>query len=190
MQGGAGLKMKNERLGEKIREKRQEKGMSLQEVSKKIGKTSSFLSQVERNLVEPSITSLREIAGVLEVPIFYFLIDSPEYDPVVRRDKRKALRFPEYELTFELLSPDLNRKMEILEGRIPPGSCTCPEPLAHNGEECTLVLQGTMKIQVGDREYLLEEGDSIYYYASIPHRIVNVGSEELVFVSSITPPHF
>ncbi len=182
--------MKNEQLGGKIREKRREKGMSLQDVSKKIGKTSSFLSQVERNLVEPSITSLREISRVLEVPIFYFLIDSYEYDPVVRRNRRKTLRFPEYELTFELLSPDLNRKMEILEGRIPPGSFTCPQPLAHDGEECTLVIQGKMEIQVGDKFYHLEEGDSIYYYASIPHKITNIGEEELVFVSSITPPHF
>jgi len=178
------------RIGKKIREKRREKKMSLKELGERIGKTSSFLSQVERGLVEPSITSLRQIAGVLDVPIFYFLMESEEIDPVVRSDSRKTLRFPEYELTFELLTPDLNRKMEVLQGRMPPGSCTCPEPLAHNGEECTVVIKGEMEIEIGEEKYRLKKGDSIYYYASIPHKISNVGQEELIFISSITPPHF
>jgi quercetin dioxygenase-like cupin family protein len=47
-----------------------------------------------------------------------------------------------------------------------------------------------MEIQVGDKFHTLKEGDSIYYIASIPHRIINIGEEELIFVSAITPPNF
>ncbi|MGI6366474.1 MAG: helix-turn-helix domain-containing protein [Bacillota bacterium] len=177
-------------LGSRIRQKRAEKGLSLKELARRIDKTPSYLSQVERGLAEPSITSLRTIAKALEVPIFFFLLDAESHTPVVRKDQRTVLTFPGYQLTFELLSPSLNRDMEIIQGRLEPGGVTCETPLPHPGEEATLVLKGKMEIQVGSETYILEEGDCIYYYASLPHKITNVGEGELVFVSAITPPKF
>jgi|SRR5690554_1659755 len=176
-------------LGSKIRQKRIDKGFSLKDLAQLVEKTPSFLSQVERGLAEPSITSLRKIAKALKVPIFYFLLEAESHIPVVRRRQRKIMSFPGYHLTFELLSP-LNREMEIIQGNLEPGGVTCKEPLAHPGEEATLVLTGEMRIQVGSDVYTLGEGDCIYYYASIPHKITNVGDEELIFVSAITPPNF
>jgi len=177
-------------LGKKIREKRREQGKILSELAALTGLTASFLSQVERDVAEPSITSLRKIAEALDVPIFYFLLDSDGYSPVVRKDSRKTLKFPRSHLAFELLSPDLNRQMEVMMATLKPGTSTCEEPLAHPGEECTVVLQGAMDIQVGDERYHLEEGDSIYYYCAIPHKITSVGNKDLVFISAITPPEF
>lgn len=177
-------------LGQKIRQKRQEKGLSLTELADKIGRTPSFLSQIERGLAEPSITSLRKISEALDVPIFYFLLDTAEHNPVVRRQERKVLNFPESHLTFELISPDLNRKMEVMEAKLEPGASTCDEPLTHPGEECMLVLKGKMKIQIGEEEYYLEPGDSIYYFSMIPHKVTSVGDEDLVWISTITPPAF
>jgi len=177
-------------LGSRIRQKRVEKGLSLKDLATRIDKTPSFLSQVERGLAEPSITSLRNIANALEVPIFFFLLDSGNHNPVVRKNQRKIMTFPGYQLTFELLSPNLNQDMEIIQGRLEPGGVTCEAPLAHPGEEATLVLAGKMEIQVGSDLYTLDVGDCIYYYASIPHKITNIGDDELIFVSSITPPNF
>lgn len=178
------------KMGQRIRAKRKERGLSLKSLAKAIGKTPSFLSQVERDLAEPSITSLRDIARALEVPIFYFMLDSQNPNPVVRKDQRKRISFPGYQLTFELLCPSLNREMEIIQGRLEPGGMTCEEPQSHSGEEATLVLAGKMEIQVGSEVYVLNEGDCIYYYASFPHKITNIGDEELVFVSAISPPSF
>lgn len=164
--------------------------MSLTELAEKIERTPSFLSQIERGLAEPSITSLRMISEALDVPIFYFLLDTHEHNPVVRRNERKILNFPESHLTFELISPDLNRKMEIMEARLDPGATTCDEPLTHPGEECMLVLKGQMKIEIGEEVYFLNAGDSIYYFSMIPHRVISVGEEELVWISCMTPPAF
>lgn len=177
-------------LGQKIRQKRQERNMSLTELAEKIERTPSFLSQIERGLAEPSITSLRMIADALEVPIFYFLLDTHEHNPVVRRNERKILNSPESHLTFELISPDLNRKMEIMEARLEPGAATCEKPLTHPGEECMLVLQGRMKVEISEEEYYLEAGDSIYYFSMIPHKVISVGDEDLVWISCMTPPNF
>ncbi|MCC3144293.1 cupin domain-containing protein [Halanaerobium sp. Z-7514] len=180
----------NKILGQRIRNKRKSKNMSLNDVAQKINKTSSYLSQVERGLAEPSITALREIARALEVPIFYFLIEEESNNAVVRKEARRILNFPGSQLTFELLSPDLNREMEVIEACMEPGAETSEEPLNHLGEECTIVLAGKMHIIIGDKEYKLKKGDSIYYKASLPHKIKSVGSEELRFISAITPPNF
>lgn len=177
-------------LGQKIRKKRQEKGLSLSQLATMINRTPSYLSQIERNLAEPSITSLRQIADALESPIFYFLLDEQRDGPLVRREDRKTLVFPESHQVYELLSPDLNRKIEMIQACLKPGASTCERPLSHSGEECMVVLQGEMLIQIGEEEYRLRKGDSIYYYSAIPHKITSIGDEVLVFISAITPPAF
>lgn len=177
-------------LGEKIRTKRMEKQLTLKELAEKTGVTQGFLSQVERDIADPSITSLRRIAHALNVPIFYFLIDDEKTNPVVRKNQRKVLRFPDSHLTFELLSPDLNRSIEMMKARLEPGAVTCDDPLTHPGEENIFIIQGQMKILIGEDVYILGEGDSIYYFSSIPHKIWSIGPEDLVFISAITPPAF
>lgn len=177
-------------LGERIRSKRTEKALSLKELAERIGLTASFLSQIERDLAEPSISSLRRIASALEVPIFYFLMDDTDSSPVVRRDERKTLKLPESHLIYELLTPDVSRAMELFIARIEPGTDEGEYESTHPGEECILVLEGQLEIRVGETVYQLEQGDSIYYFANIPHSVANRGSRELVLLSAITPPRF
>jgi len=177
-------------IGKIIRTKRTEKNMSLKELAEKTGLTASFLSQVERGFAEPSITSLRQIAEALDVPIFYFLIEEQKPNPVVRKNERKILKLPKSHLRYELLSPDLNRKMEIMIGCLDVAASSVDGFSTHPGEECICILRGSMKVVIGEEEYMLEEGDSIYYFAEIPHRLENCGEVELVFFSAITPARF
>lgn len=177
-------------LGEKIRQKRLELKMSMKELANLTNLSVGFISQVERELTEPSITSLRKIAKALDVAVFYFLVEESNSNRVVRKDERKSLKFPNSHLEYELLSPNLNRKMEMFMGHLEPGAKTCEIPLTHPGEEVTHVLKGTMWIKVDNDEYTLNEGDTIYYFSSIPHQIINIGKEKLVFISTITPPRF
>jgi len=93
-------------------------------------------------------------------------------------------------LTYELLSPDVSHQIEMIRTRIELGASTCSKPLPHEGEECTLVIEGKMKIQVRDEFFILEEGDCIYYVASIPHKITSIGDKDLVIISAITPTNF
>lgn len=177
-------------LGAKIRDRRVEIGMSLKELAEKSDLTPGFLSQVERELTEPSITSLRRISSALGMAVFNFLMEDEHINPVVRKDERQPLIFPKSHLTYELLSPDLKQQMEMFIGRLEPGATTCDEPLTHPGEEVVHVLEGILWIIVGDKEYTLEKGDTIYYQSASPHKIVNAGETELVFISTITPPQF
>lgn len=182
--------VENKVLGNKIRKMRISKGIKLIAFAKKIGKTPSYLSQVERGIASPSIMALREISKMLNVPIFYFLVDDEKQSAIVRKNERKVLRFPNSHLTFELLTPDLSKQIEMIRIRMGPGASTCIIPLSHQGEECTFVLDGKMEIQIGDEFFILEEGDTIYYIANIPHKITNIGEKDLIVISSITPSNF
>jgi transcriptional regulator with XRE-family HTH domain len=184
------MMVENERMGNRIRKLRISKGINLTEFAKKIDKTPSYLSQIERGMASPSIMALREISKALNVPIFYFLIDDKEQSAIVRKNERRVLQFPKSHLTYELLSPGVSHQIEMIRTRIEVGASTCSKPLSHGGEECTLVIEGKMKIQVGDEFFILEEGDSIYYIASIPHKITSIGDKDLVIISAITPSNF
>ncbi|MFW5991918.1 MAG: helix-turn-helix domain-containing protein [Halanaerobiaceae bacterium] len=178
-------------IGKKIREMRLSRNLNLSQVAEKIDKTASYLSQIERGKAEPSISTLREIAGIFDVPIFYFLFENENHRFIVRKEQRKTLASSGSDLSYELLSPDIKHKMEIVEITLQPNSSSSEEPLSHRGEEFILVLKGTMEIQLGNEFHQLNEGDSIYFLSSINHKIQNIDDkEELVFISAITPPKF
>ena len=177
-----------EKMGSKIRQLRKSKELSLSELAQEISKTSSYLSQIERGLAEPSLQALREIALALETPIFYFLVDEESYNKVVRKDERKKMSFPDSNLSIELISASSNKQIEMLEARLEPGAISNSQPTTHQGEECILVKRGELKINVGDEEYRLKSGDSIYLLSGIPHKLENIGEEELVFIIAVTPP--
>lgn len=175
-------------LGTRLRERRNEMEMSIKDLAEKTGLTSGFISQIERGLAEPSITSLRNIANELGVPVFYFLLDDIEENPVVRKDQRRILNFGKSDLTYELLSPDLNKQMEMFLGKLNPGTDTGEEFLYHTGEEVIHILKGTMWFKLGTDEYILETGDTVQFNSSKLHQIKNIGEEVLEFISTTTPP--
>lgn len=176
-------------LGTKIRDKRTEMGMNIKELAEKTGLTSGFISQIERGLAEPSITSLRNIANELGVAVFYFLIDDVDKNPVVRKEERQILKFAKSDLTYELLSPDLNRQMEMVMVKLQTGQSTSEELFSHSGEEVIYVLQGIMWIKIGEEEYTLAEGDTIHFSCNTPHKLTNTGQTEFIGISVSTPPH-
>jgi transcriptional regulator with XRE-family HTH domain len=170
-------------LGDRLRARRTGLGLSLSELAAEVGVSASFLSQVERS---PSIDSLARISRALDVPIYYFLVDSPS--PVVRHDERQILSMPDSSLRYELLCPDLRKSMEAWLARLAPGQVSSAVPLSHSTEEFVFVLQGELEMRVGPHTYRLGPHDSLYYHGLVPHQFTSVGDEELVFVSAVTPP--
>jgi transcriptional regulator with XRE-family HTH domain len=179
---------RDDELGRRIRTLRTERGLTLTGLAARVGITRSFLSSVERGVAYPSLLVLRSIAAALEVPVF-MLFTAPEANGmVVRKGARKVIKPPGAPVSYELVSPDLRRKIEMIIVRLKPGLDSAA--MAHEGEECALVLRGRVAITVGDVEYELDEGDSIYYDSGLPHKARAVGDEPAEIVSAITPPNF
>ena len=179
-----------ESMGGRIRKRRLQLGMTLHDLADACGVTKSFLSQIERDRNSPSIATLRSIAMALEVPMFYFFQSEQTMAPVVRLSERRVVTFQKTGVKYEFLTPDLQRSIEMLELRLKPGQHTGTRPLSHEGEECAVVIQGTIDVEVAGTTYRLEAGDSIYIGALQPHRTHNPGKETAVLISAITPPSF
>ncbi len=179
---------RDDQLGRRIRVLRTERGLTLSGLAARVGITRSFLSGVERGVAYPSLMVLRSIAAALEVPVFLLFTGPESNGAVVRRDSRKVIRPPGAPVEYELVSPDLRRKIEMIIVRLKPGLDS--QAMAHEGEECALVLKGRVVITVGDVDYDLDEGDSIYYDSGLPHKARAAGNEPAEIVSAITPPNF
>lgn len=177
-------------LGHLVRTRRQKLGLSLRELAERVGVTASFLSQVERGLTSPSIASLSKISRALEVPVFYFLTEQDGKCPVVRHDKRVKLTLPDSSLSYQLLTPDLSRKMEAFLAEHEPGQKKITVPLSQHTEEFIYVLQGQLEIQLGEEVHRMGPGDSVYFEGALLRRLASLGDETLKFISVITPPVF
>lgn len=114
--------MEDINLGKKVQDFRNKSGMSLRELAKRAGLTASMLSQIERDLVNPSIGTLKAIAQALDVPMFkFFKDDEPQVQMIVRRGENKTIGHPDADLAYTLLTPDVRGSIEFCMMSIPPG---------------------------------------------------------------------
>jgi transcriptional regulator with XRE-family HTH domain len=178
-------------LGAKIRSLRLECGWTLGDLARSIGLSMSGISQIENGRIEPSLQTLRKLATAFRIPLArLFETPSSVDNRVVRRDARRVFHLPRSRLRYELLSPDLvNKRVEFLRMEMDPDSGEKPTPYAHPGEEYGIVLQGKAEIFVDGTTYILFEGDSIFFDATSPHYVRNVGSKVAAMVWAIAPPN-
>src|ERR671923_2627438 len=163
-------------VGERLRDIRRSRRATLRTVADRAGVSESFLSQVERGKASASIASLRRIAGALGVSVAdLFEPSGPPRPRVLRREDRPALAFGVLGRKL-LLTPRPLQHLEVFVGELDPGGSTGAEPYAHgDSEELFVVLAGSVQLELGGELYDLEEGDSIDYRSSTPHRVTNVG---------------
>lgn len=174
--------------GKRLRILREEQEWTLRELAERTGLSASLISQLERGVTSPSLQSVRRLAEALNVSIFQLLAEGPQSYSYVRADRRRKLVIQHGEISYELLSPDTKRRLEVWLGALEPGASSGDDPSVHFSEEFILVLSGQMEIEIGDQRQVLGPGDAIQYDGSQPHKIWNRGDEALRFVSALTPP--
>ena len=201
-------------LGKRIREERQGRQWTLEQFSEKTGLSKSFLSQIERGNAEPSITSLKKIAaqfGYSVVNLFpngqgadeswgynnrpaEYVSNNNSYTvdvAVVRAGKRKRIALPGSNVVYDLMTPDMKRKLEVMYMRVSPGKNSGEEPMLDSpGEKLCIVMKGVLELCVGEEVYHLEEGDTLYYPAHVPHSWRAVAGDSIEVIWILTPPSF
>ncbi|GFN37225.1 helix-turn-helix domain-containing protein [Tepidimicrobium xylanilyticum] len=179
-------------IGAKIREIRQKEKLTLNELAEETGLTASYISQVERGLIEPSISSLRRIAAALCVPLYVFLTEEQEQHVLIRANERRKLELPHSNITYEFVTPmgadkKVKSKMEIIYLRLKGKSWSSDKPFVHPADECIFLIEGVMEVELGTEKYTLYEGDSIYIQENIPHRFYNPSDKMAIGISVISP---
>lgn len=177
-------------LGEKIRSLRHKQKISIEQLSEMTRLSKGLISQIERDITGPSVASLWKISKALNVTMNYFFDEFEDSDPVVRKDERKKIMLTKTNRTYELLCPNLKKAIEMLLIEIEPFKCNTDELISHEGEECGVVIKGSLRVLSGEKVYDLNEGDSIYLDSTIPHRYINAGEDMSISVWAMVPPSF
>jgi transcriptional regulator with XRE-family HTH domain len=177
--------------GKRIKEYREKKKLSLRKLAGMSTISPSMLSQIESGKVDPSLSTLRKIAISLEVPLFFLVLDrsGPTHKKIKLKDARLAI-FPNDGLEYQIIHSDQEKKMGIHIGTLKKGGSTSIDLLAHNGEECLIVLEGEMEVVYEHEVISLKADESLYFDSSIPHKLQNSCNDNCKFYLIISPPQF
>lgn len=156
------------RIGVLLRARRKEQGLTLDQLASRVGLSRGFLSQVENDKAQPSLSSLVQIAKALESDVTDFL-NVPAAESIASyAAHRTQYAVPDSEVIYERTTGSFDGR--ILNGliiTIPPGYAC--EPQRHDGEEMYLVLEGQVYCEVDGERFDLNVGDTIHFNSENEH---------------------
>lgn len=172
------LAVKAFKIGDKVRELRQQKRYTLQDLASKTGLSKPFLSQIENNRVIPPVATLLKLARGLNVNMSYFFDDEVEQDKIsiTRHQDRVTIKRRPHQEKMEvgyiytaLETRKNNKSMEPYLVEFPLQSMDEIVFMSHEGEEFLYVMEGRVEFRTIDRVEVLEPGDSIYIESDLSH---------------------
>jgi transcriptional regulator with XRE-family HTH domain len=184
-------------LGAKIRKLRQRRSLTLQDVSVLSGLSKSLLSQIENEASIPPIPTLVRIAKALGVGIgnFFRQESSVERISVVRKHARQEAGVGPHHRPeklgyryIPLTHPLANQHMEPCWVNFESRAENEDSYFRHSGEEFIYVQKGRLEFKGGDQTIVIEQGDSLYFESSMPHRVRNLGPTPAAVLAVIYTP--
>ena len=175
-------------IGNKLKELRVLKGLTQEELADRSELSKGFISQLERNLTSPSITTLMDILQCLGTSIGEFFNEAPDEQIVFGKQDYFVKVDTEYKNEIKWIIPNAQKNtMEPIYLTLEAGGSTCPDT-PHEGEEFGYILQGTVSIHLGNKTYKAKKGESFYYTADKTHFLSSKSGAVLIWVSA--PPSF
>ncbi|MDJ0639904.1 MAG: XRE family transcriptional regulator [Paracoccaceae bacterium] len=179
-----------ESLGQDLRILRKQRGLTLTQLAQSIGRSVGWLSQVERNLSEPSMNELGALAKALDVSVDSFFGPVPaaphEAEHIVRKDNRRPMSPRVPGLVEDLLSPDLTDDFEVVHSTFAAGA-ERRETVTRPTQEVGYIVSGELDITIDGKSFRLGEGDS-FRIRGEPFSWANRGSDPCIAIWVIAPP--
>lgn len=189
--------MKKNIVGEKILTLCIEKNISFDELAERTGLSVQQIETIVNIEEIPSLAPLIKIARSLGVRLGTFLDDVETSEPVIHRkaDKREPITFSSQLSTssshldfYSLAGNKAGRHMEPFVIDINPAKSHNQVLSSHEGEEFIYVLSGVVKITYGNENFILEEGDSIYYDSIVDHLVYAAEDKPAKIVAVVYTP--
>ncbi len=172
-----------------MRQERHRKGMTVREIARRVGVSPSLISQIERDKVNPSVSTLWGLVTVLgltmgdlfseEAPPGVQPTSTPHPSGPATLPGHRAVINLETGVHWERLTAGSDPIVEFLTVEYPPGAASCDENslVRHGGKEYGYVVSGRLGVRIGFDEYELGPGMAISFDASAPHRLWAIGSQ-------------
>ena len=179
-------------IGKKLKATRLRNDMTIQELAMSSNVSSNMISRIERGLTTPSVEIIVRLANSFGMSINYFVEEAEKGSTIVHTKKGQGEPIFFFEdkhqiisLTQGLRDPNFTVFFDTIE----PNCGSGDGGMVHSGEEFALVVEGTLEFIVDDERFVLEEGDSIVFKASLPHRWRNLhqGKTNVLWVVSPAP---
>ena len=172
-----------ERLGDRLKKLRGDRGWSLESLADASGVSRSMLSQIERGQANPTLAVTIRIARAFGMSIGE-LVEDPDASSsvnVIRAADRAYHYRSDRSCTIRTLSPlHLEKDVEFYEVQLRPGGELRSAPHFEGTREFLTVEKGRVRIESGNDSEVLERGDSASYRADIPHALINTGKTDAV----------
>ena len=179
-------------VGTRLRELRSRRSLSIRELALRSGLSHSAISQIERDMISPSVDTLSAILDALGTTLVGFFtnlaappIASPFYpaDDLVEIGNVATVSYR----VVGLDQPD--RQLLLLHERYAVGACSGPA-FSHAAQEAGLVTEGAIELTVDGQSRVLRQGDGYYFDSHLPHTFRNVSNTASRIVSAVTPPTY
>jgi len=164
-------------VGQLLRQLREERGISIRELSRLSGLSANALSMIERGRTSPSVSTLYRLTDALNVPITALFRQDQNQEAIVYRSVSDRTHVPFPLGLWEGLGG------EAFVGRMQPfmltlesGAESGKEKIMHTGHEFVMCLRGKLEYEVEGKLYNLDAGDSLLFAARLSHRWRNPGN--------------
>lgn len=178
-------------IGEKLREIRTRKNLSLDEAARLTEVSKPMLGQIERGQSTPTITTLWKIATGLKTPISSFLEDRQVGYTVVTVGEMEAISEADGKMrAFPVFTYDPLRSVETFFIEFAPGCSHCSEKHDDGVEEHVFVMTGKLQIVMNGVEIVVGERQAVRFYADVPHSYNNPFEGVCTIYNTIFYPNY
>ncbi|MCY6485537.1 XRE family transcriptional regulator [Clostridium aestuarii] len=173
-------------IGNKLKDIRNKRNLSLDEVAKLTSVSKAMLGQIERGQSNPTVSTLWKIATGLKVSFSLFIDENQDdlkviyqndISPIIEDNNRMRL--------YPIFPFDTNKGFEIFTIELEPGCNHISTPHNDGVEEYIIVTEGQIEININDEKFILQKGNSIRFMANKPHTYTNINQDRSVFQNII-----
>lgn len=175
-------------IGSKIKRLRQANGLTLEELANRSELTKGFLSQLERDLTSPSVTTLEDILEALGTNLQEFFSEKPAEQIAFKKEDFFINEQDDYVVSYIIPNAQKNDMEPILIELEKGKQSMTIDP--HEGQEFGYVVQGKIKLIYGDNEFVLKKGETFYLKGLVSHYLINPSETKAKVIWISTPPLF
>lgn len=170
---------------------RQNLQLSQRRLAKLSGVANATISQIESGTLNPTVSMLKKILDGIPISLSDFFADQFDFSEQIFFQADELVEIGKDGLSFRQVGKHLHTKsIQLLKECYQPGATTGKHPITHEGEECGIILSGSLEITVGEQKKHLKAGEAYYFKSHQPHQFKNIGREPCELISACTPPSF
>lgn len=177
-------------IGKEIKRLRIKNGLTQEELADRCELSKGFISQIERDLASPSISTLSDLLQCLGTDLKNFFNNAQDEEVVFKADDVFVKEYKDEGSIINWIVPNSQKNdMEpIIIELLPGGKSYVDDP--HDGEEFGYVLSGSIVIELGEKRIRARKDESFYFKPTQPHRIMNTSKQTAKLIWVATPPSF